>query len=112
MSKATPEAVIVSSVAPAVTNAAPVVTTSTVPTVTSTVPANPVVTNTTSTTLITRDTFTTKRIMGLVLVLSLIGLGIAWIALSVAGLPGWINIVLIIVALLMIVVIGWLFFSP
>ncbi|SOB74111.1 hypothetical protein BQ9231_00228 [Cedratvirus lausannensis] len=110
MSKATPEAVIVSSATPAVTNTTPVVTTS--PVVTSTVPANPVVTNTTSTTLITRDTFTTKRVMGLVLVLSLIGLGIAWIALSVAGLPGWINIVLIIVALLMIVVIGWLFFSP
>nr|WIL03559.1 hypothetical protein Cplu_388 [Cedratvirus plubellavi] len=110
MSKATPEAVIVSSATPVVTNTTPVVTTS--PVVTSTVPANPVVTNTTSTTLITRDTFTTKRVMGLVLVLSLIGLGIAWIALSVAGLPGWINIVLIIVALLMIVVIGWLFFSP
>lgn len=89
MSKAAPEAVIVSSPAPVA-----------------------VTSNVATTSLITKDTFTTKRIMGLVLVLSLIGLGIAWIALSVAGLPGWINIVLIIVALLMIVVIGWLFFSP
>ncbi|SPN79768.1 Transmembrane domain-containing protein [Brazilian cedratvirus IHUMI] len=99
MSKAVPEAVIVSSPAPVAANA---VSTTTAP-VASTV---------TTTSLVSKDTFTTKRVMGLVLVLSLIGLGIAWIALSVAGLPGWINIVLIIVALLMIVVIGWLFFSP
>nr|WIL04235.1 putative membrane protein [Cedratvirus lena] len=94
MSKAVPEAVIVSSPTPVSDVVKP--------------QANTIST----TTLITKDTFTTKRVMGLVLVLSLLGLGIAWIALSVAGLPGWINIVLIIVALLMIVVIGWLFFSP
>lgn len=95
MSKAVPEAVIVSSPAPVAANA-----------------VTPVASTVTTTSLVSKDTFTTKRVMGLVLVLSLIGLGIAWIALSVAGLPGWINIVLIIVALLMIVVIGWLFFSP
>ncbi|QIN54474.1 putative transmembrane protein [Cedratvirus kamchatka] len=94
MSKAVPEAVIVSSPTPVSDVVKP--------------QANTIST----TTLINKDTFTTKRVMGLVLVLSLLGLGIAWIALSVAGLPGWINIVLIIVALLMIVVIGWLFFSP
>lgn len=60
---------------------------------------------------ITIPSFTTKRLMGIVLVLALLSVGIAWIGLSIYGLPGWVNIVLIIAALLIIIVTGWLFFS-
>jgi apolipoprotein N-acyltransferase len=55
--------------------------------------------------------FTTKKIMGVVLVLAVIAVGVAWIALSIYGLPGWINIVFIAAVLLILIVAAWLFFS-
>lgn len=53
----------------------------------------------------------TKRLIGVLGVIAIITLAIAWIALSVRGLAGWINIVLMITAVLLIVIVGWLFFS-
>lgn len=55
--------------------------------------------------------FTTKRLMGAILIIALVGIGIAWVGLSIHGLPGWVNIVLILVAILIIIVTAWLFLS-
>ena len=55
--------------------------------------------------------FTTKRIMGAILVVALLALGIAWIGLSINGFPGWINIVFILIAILLLIVTVYLFFS-
>jgi len=60
---------------------------------------------------ITTADFTTKRVMGAILVVAILGLGIAWIGLSISGFPGWINIVFILVAILLLIVIVYLFFS-
>lgn len=60
---------------------------------------------------ISAESFTIKRVMGIILIVALIAFGIGWVALSIAGLPGWVNILFIVVAILLLVVIAWLFFS-
>jgi len=60
---------------------------------------------------ITTADFTTKRIMGAILVVAILALGIAWIGLSIKGFPGWINIIFILIAILLLIVIVYLFLS-